>query len=69
MYGARKGRACVVSITQFEVDWLEPRPGYKVDESRLCELWDQIGFDVYMPGVEGRGLTAQVNNLATYYNV
>ena len=60
MFGARKGKACVIGLPEFEVEWLQPLVGYKTDETRLCELWDQVDFDVYTPKVEGRTLTAQV---------
>ena len=61
LFKARKGRVCIISLPEFEVEWLQPLVGYKTDEMRLCELWDQMGFDVYTPKVEGRSLTAQVS--------
>ena len=67
MTSARKGKACIISLSQFEVDWLQPLVGYKTDEMRLCELWDQMGFDVYTPKVEGRSLTAEVQSSSTIY--
>ena len=60
MYEARKGRVCIITVDTCEVEWLQPLVGYKTDEMRLCELWDQMGFDVYTPKVEGRSLTAEV---------
>ena len=60
MFGARKGKACVIGLPEFEVEWLQPLVGYKTDEMRLCELWDQMGFDVVTPTTGERGLTAKV---------
>ena len=72
MFPARKGKACVISLPEFAVDWLNPLVGYNTDERRLCELWDQMGFDVVTPGVQGgRGLTATVSVyiFATFYRL
>ena len=59
-----KGKACVISVPYFEVPSLVDLSGYDVDKKRLCKLWDQIGFDVYIPSVPGgRCLTAQVSQV------
>jgi len=61
MRAARKGKACVIKLHQFEVTWLDPLTGYNVDDQRLCELWDGLGFDVYQPEISpNRCLTANV---------
>ena len=62
MYGARKGRASVISINDFEKgSHLSPLEGYKIDETKLCHLWDQIGFDLHQPTKKYKSVKAEVS--------
>ena len=59
---ARKGKACIICLHKFEVGWLVPLNGYKTDKTELSLLWDNIGFDVFLPETDHtRCLTANVS--------
>ena len=49
MFGAKKGKACIISVTNFGSATPVSLDGYRTDEKKLKQLWHQIGFDVYVP--------------------
>ena len=65
-----KGKACIISLHEFEVDWLDNVEGYKVDEPRLCELWDSMGLEVWIPKVDqNRCLTITVSTQNKFHTI
>ena len=53
---------CIIAIPEFKTDWQNPLPGYNHDRQKLSELWDALGFDVFIPESDpARGLTAHVS--------
>ena len=64
MNDSRKGRACIISLPTFEHPDLPELHGYREDVHQLGQLFEQMGFEVYLPIIRAdRSLTAQVNNI------
>ena len=49
MSDQQKGKVCIISTYSFRVPWLTDMDGYMHDKVQLQNLWQQMGFDVYIP--------------------
>ena len=49
MRNKKKGKACLISLNNFNVPWLQSLDGYIYDRENLRILWQQIGYDVFIP--------------------
>ena len=69
MNSRSKGKAVIISIALFEVVWLRDLVGYNRDVEKLADMWNQMGFDVYIPttDVKTRDLTTSVRRLFFLY--
>ena len=57
----RKGKACIISLPNFEHPDLHDLDGYAEDTHQLGQLLEQMGFEVYAPIIRARRtLTAEV---------
>ena len=74
MFGSKKGKACVISLSEFKREHMHDLTGHQTDERKLKHFWHQIGFDVFSPdNSDPTKLTAEVSctlldiNIGIYY--
>ena len=69
-FRARKGKACVLSVTAFGEESPTILDGYNIDVLKLKHLWYQTGFDVVIPTTgQITGLTANVSAEIYHYKL
>ena len=68
MLKAKKGKACIISVSHFEE--YDDVQDFEDNEDSLLDLWSKLGFDVYIPRRDLEyQLTAMVSLLLHYmYN-
>ena len=62
---------CIICVSEYDSDsGFDNLPGYEIDKSKVSDLFEQLGFDVYFPICGGKvSLKGRVSTFIYIYTI